>query len=472
MIPINESAPTVAILTPSCLNHGSTSAVDLDGIDGSASLNSMSITVDFDSNFKQVMDALQVRSLLAPFSDITVEFLTALANSLMQTRVAELVALGFWLRKKHLRELQVEFESHYTTANSARSQMSSGDIQASRAANQITIAHPLGCVFHVTPANVDTMFIYSWVCSLLVGNSNIVRVSQQESPIKKQLLITLRQLLQQARFAEIAKRNVFVQYQHQQSITSYFSARADARVLWGGDEAIRQIRQVNAKPTTRDISFADRYSVALINLSALASDSRQRTQQITELALRLWRDTKPYSQLACSSPKCVLWLGDRSEHQGYLDELLGAVNALALPDAEVTELKTQHLVTAQLAQAKGYTARTRFNDGILAIELNRDISQQATEQLIAWHTGQGCFYLRQVRHLQEVTAMVGRRCQTLSVWGVTTEDLVKLLGEVPIAGIDRVVAVGQALDFQPIWDGYDLLAQLSRVVTVSSSTQG
>ena len=67
--------------------------------------------------------------------------------------------------------------------------------------------------------------------------------------------------------------------------------------------------------------------------------------------------------------------------------------------------------------------------------------------------------------------MVGRRCQTLSVWGVAIEDLVKLVGEVPTAGIDRVVPIGQALDFQTIWDGYDLLTQLSRVVTVSSSTQ-
>jgi len=33
-------------------------------------------------------------------------------------------------------------------------------------------------------------------------------------------------------------------------------------------------------------------------------------------------------------------------------------------------------------------------------------------------------------------------------------------------GIDRIVPVGQALDFSPLWDGYVLFSELTRRVTV------
>jgi hypothetical protein len=46
--------------------------------------------------------------------------------------------------------------------------------------------------------------------------------------------------------------------------------------------------------------------------------------------------------------------------------------------------------------------------------------------------------------------------------------LLKLIENPSIQGIDRVVPVGQALDFSPTWDGYDLLAQLSRSVIMES----
>ncbi len=53
----------------------------------------------------------------------------------------ELVALGFWLRKSNLKKMQN--------------------------LSPIGVIKPLGWVVHFTPSNVDTMFIYSWICSLL-----------------------------------------------------------------------------------------------------------------------------------------------------------------------------------------------------------------------------------------------------------------------------------------------------------------
>ena len=38
-------------------------------------------------------------------------------------------------------------------------------------------------------------------------------------------------------------------------------------------------------------------------------------------------------------------------------------------------------------------------------------------------------------------------------------------GDVMLRGIDRVVPVGRALDMDIVWDGYDLIGSLSRLIT-------
>jgi hypothetical protein len=40
------------------------------------------------------------------------------------------------------------------------------------------------------------------------------------------------------------------------------------------------------------------------------------------------------------------------------------------------------------------------------------------------------------------------------------------LEETRPVGIDRIVPMGKAMDFALIWDGYDLIRQMSRRVTI------
>ena len=57
-----------------------------------------------------------------------------------------------------------------------------------------------------------------------------------------------------------------------------------------------------------------------------------------------------------------------------------------------------------------------------------------------------------------------RRCQTIGMIG-DIENIRPLL-ESGIKGVDRVVAIGKTMDFDFIWDGYDLISQLTRVISV------
>lgn len=222
--------------------------------------------------------------------------------------------------------------------------------------------------------------------------------------------------------------------------------------LYGGDEAVMHIRAILAKPRTRDISFSDRYSVSVIDAAQL-----QTRQDVEQLAQLLWKDVSPYGQMACSSPKAIFWLGPDT----YQKALFEALNNFArLEDRNINQ-KTNHLITTQLSQAHGMAKEMLYSDAVTIVSAD-DLS----EQVFSWHTGEGFFYFKALDSLQQLAENLGERCQTLSYWGMDKQVLIKHLCCGPITPIDRVVPVGQSLDFDSVWDGYDLLQQLSRKITI------
>jgi hypothetical protein len=101
---------------------------------------------------------------MAPFSDAVIGFCADFSRRLFRDeqslRFPELQALAFWMRKAELVRLGQDFERLKTAG---------------------TVLVPRGLVFHVPPANVDTIFVYSWLVSVLTGNRNVIRLSPRAS---------------------------------------------------------------------------------------------------------------------------------------------------------------------------------------------------------------------------------------------------------------------------------------------------
>ena len=54
---------------------------------------------------------------------------------------------------------------------------------------------------------------------------------------------------------------------------------------------------------------------------------------------------------------------------------------------------------------------------------------------------------------------------TVSFYGNVKEKLSQLVVNNGLCGIDRIVPVGKTADFSLIWDGYDLVMQMTRVMS-------
>ncbi len=83
--------------------------------------------------------------------------------------------------------------------------------------------------------------------------------------------------------------------------------------------------------------------------------------------------------------------------------------------------------------------------------------------------GVGTFPQATIADLTDLVDVVQREDQTLSCFGFDRAELVGLASALAGRGIDRIVPFGAALAFAPVWDGYELLAEFTRLTTVATS---
>ena len=70
--------------------------------------------------------------------------------------------------------------------------------------------------------------------------------------------------------------------------------------------------------------------------------------------------------------------------------------------------------------------------------------------------------------LEALAGQLDDRDQTLVQHGFSAAEIASLLGAMGNRAIDRVVPVGRALDFHPVWDGMDLFRVLTRQTMIAA----
>jgi len=372
-----------------------------------------------------------------------VDFLVALAKRLLSPAVArrhpELGSLGFFLRRTEL-----------DRAIAGVSEESSR-----------VLRFPRGTVFHVPPANVDTIFVYSWALSALAGNANVVRISSRSAGAADAVLDALNTTLETAHPA-IAQTQRMVTYGRDDAVTAELSLGCDLRVIWGGDGSVTDIRRHPLRPWARDLTFPDRSSFAVLSAKSWQAATPQRKR---EVAIGLYNDSYWFDQAACSSPRTLYWVGDpgpAAAAQRELFELLSAVIDEKAHQVDAAMAVQKRVSTYGLA-VEGAAKRVTFSGNAIAtVEL-------ADPGLIPrrW-LGVGTFPQARVDSLAELVRIVERRDQTVSHFGFTAEELTGFARAVAGRGVDRFVPIGDALSFASVWDGYDLLREFSKLTTVQA----
>lgn len=376
----------------------------------------------------------------APFAPERLAVLEELSQELFAhprlRRDAGGAALGFWLRRANLAALSADFQGY--------------------AAGRTLV--PAGLVFHVAPANVDTMFLYSWALAYLAGNANVVRLTTRPGPLTDDLLACLAAVF--ARRGAACAGNIFLTYGHDDAISARLSAACDTRLLWGGDETVRRLRAVPLNPHAAERAFASKRSLAVIVAAAYAAGDEAVRCQVAE---RMAADLAPFGQMACSSPQVLYWIGApdglaplAADFGARLEQAMAARQ----PEAELAGA-VRRLNFAFDAAAAGVASGLRHRMHTTTV-----LAAGAAAAAPAEACGAGLLTHAACTSVAELAAWLRREHQTITYFGLGEAERGELARGAGRAGVDRIVPIGRALDFGPAWDGYNLWADLTRMVVV------
>lgn len=367
-----------------------------------------------------------------PFYRSVVSYLNDVSKNLHANpdskRYPDIITFAFWCRKASVEMLKKPY---------------------SDTANRIG----RGVVFHIAPSNVAVNFAYSLVVGMLAGNANIVRLPSTEFAQVRIICDAFQALLDDGMRPYIC----LVQYDHSQDITDCFSEICDTRIIWGGDQTVEAIRKSPLKPRATEITFADRYSLCVINADEYLKEPNKKS-----VAQGFYNDTYLTDQNACTSPRLVIWMGNstREAQDIFWSELYGLVKEeYILQPVQAVE---KHSILCKLAATHEGVHLTAGTDNmIMRVKIDN-----IAANLMDYRGNSGYFMEYEANAIQEILPLCTSKCQTLSYYGIDPNALSEFIMTSRPKGIDRIIPIGKTMDFALVWDGYDLIRSLSRELNI------
>lgn len=353
------------------------------------------------------------------FSDEVLDVLSELGAFLREhgRELPNIIAVGFWLRKQHLLMLKSQYPS----------------------------LHGRGISLHFAPGNVDTLFFYSAIISVVTGNLTMVRVSHQNHQAAAPLLAMLNEFVNCHQLGKkLAERLVIFTYEKSSEISALLSKFADVRVIWGGNEAVTAITKLPVKNGAIDCSFPDRYSISILTLSDVS--------EINAAATAFAADVTPFFQQACASPKVVYWVNTAQELQKVFWQQVSALITKAKLTLSAGDSLRRYLFLQQASLLTDNNCAIGFNDNTLTVIEGDDFNGE----LLTAHPGLFIFLSHNVLSLEPINLL--SHCQTIGVFDLScnVQNEIEKQTKWPHR---QIVKLGRALEFTPVWDGIDLIKQ-------------
>ncbi len=373
-----------------------------------------------------------------PFDEGIIDFLSALSKVLMQSREAkvypEVVTLGFWLRKASINQMK---KQHFYQIEG-------------------TMSLGRGVVFHLTPSNVPVNFAYSLFSSLLMGNANIVRVPSKDFEQVRIITDAINKLL--AKYEDIRPYITLVRYKRDREINNLLSSLADVRIVWGGDTTIAELRKSPLPPRSTEVTFADRFSLSIID-----SDSYVNSEEKGRIASDFYNDTYLSDQNACSSPRLVVWLGNCKDKAKK--EFWSRLHAIVKEKYEFHSIMAVNkLTSACLLAVHESNIQVLKGEDNLIVRAHLD---HVDADIIDYRDNSGYFMEYDCDDVMELYDLCAdKRIQTIGLLGDVKSLKPLLLSG--ISGIDRITPIGHTMDFNLVWDGYDLTSALTRKIHIGN----
>lgn len=367
-----------------------------------------------------------INTPIKAFEDEICEFLSELSSVILKNKnfFGDLYSFGFYTRAQNIKKIKLEYK----------------DFLVGR-----------GLCFHIAPSNVPLNFAFSYIFSLLAGNSNIVRLPSKDFEQNSIFCDLLRQIL--PKYPKANLRTTFVKYERDDEISEYFSSMADARMIWGGDETISKFRNLKVQPRCVDITFANRNSLTIIDSKAIEHASQS---EIKKLANDFYNDTYLMDQNACSSPKLVLWLNANNDAKQRFWYFIKEVAKEKYNIADISCIN-KYTKLCEKAAKEEIIYFEHYENLLYRVKINKPSK-------CCYDVNSGFFYEYDLDNFEGILEFLDDKFQTITYFGIDAIALRDFLTNNNTRGVERIVKIGRALDINHIWDGHDIIRELSKSI--------
>ena len=386
-----------------------------------------------------LLDRLQQSNPLEPFSEETIDFLNDLSKELTKSKETreypDVATFAFFCRKGNVSALKNKY-------------LNNENLKLGR-----------GVVFHIAPSNVPVNFAYSLLSGMLSGNLNIVRVPSKLFRQVDLIVEAIGETGKLEKHRKIAERIILIRYDRSSDATKYFSSICDVRVIWGGDETIAQIRKNPLPPRAFDVTFADRYSLCVINADRYINETEK-----AKVANGFYNDTYLFDQNACTAPHLVIWTGSKENVAEAKKHFWQELHNIVKKRYDVQPVIAVDKLTALFNQAVsgGEINKQDTPDNLIwRVELTN-----LNENIDEFRCTSGYFSEYHASGLDEISKIINRKYQTLAYYGFEKSELKDFMLKERPNGIDRIVPIGRTSDFSLVWDGFDLISSLTRRIEI------
>ena len=368
--------------------------------------------------------------------DLVLNFLSDLSKSIIRDSFFKaepsFISLGFWLRKSNMNRILSE-------------NINTKDINS-------FVVKPIGKVFHLCPSNVDTMFIYSLVLALLAGNKNVVRISSKlESDLIFRLFDLFNSLLEKEEYKSLIDYINVVSYERSDKLNEEISLNVNGRIIWGGDETVNQFKKYATKPKVKDLYFTDKVSLSIINLV----DISKFNDSVDDIVTNLYNDIYTFNQKGCSSPHSLFIVGSTIDRKEVLERIYIKLSEMAEAkyEEDISSIASLKLNQSVVDIIEGKIFKTINSSNYITFS-------ELSSNEIPHSCGAGYLYYKLVDTLEDVIPFINTKTQTITYSGLNNLEIKEFFNKIDVETVDRIVPIGKALEFDYIWDGYNIFTEM------------
>ena len=164
--------------------------------------------------------------------------------------------------------------------------------------------------------------------------------------------------------------------------------------------------------------------------------------------------------MGCGSPKAIFWLDKISDVANDLYKRLDHIAKCKEYEVEAgTSIAKFGHMNRKIATGEAFYGK-RFSSRLSVLNSLSD------KNIFTDVQGAGMIYDIDLNNISQISKYLDQTTQTITHAGLDSSEISELTEIMSTYGGYRLVPLGEALSFSDVWDGIDLIAHMTRKITV------